>query len=103
MRYFLPDSQDLVDPTFYFDTERRSNVRVRQRDDQYAHELFGDRMLDGILVSKGIVDGFGSSGGRYTIAQRQRLLRVGAAEFFRTARARWGPIPFMGDCGAFTY
>jgi hypothetical protein len=103
MKYFMPDSQDLVDPSFDFDTERRSVSRLRQRDDQYAHELFRERMLDGILVSKGIVDGFGASGGRYTIAQRQRLLRVGAREFFRTDDTAWAPIPFMGDCGAFTY
>jgi len=103
MKYFMPDSQDLVDPSFDFETERRSVVRLRQRDDQYAHELFRERMLDGILVSKGIVDGFGKSGGRYTIAQRQRLLRVGAREFFRTGGTAWTPIPFMGDCGAFTY
>lgn len=103
MRYFLPDSQDLVDPSFDFETERRSPTRLRQRDDAYAHELFSERMLDGILVSKGIVDGFGATGSRYTIAQRQRLLRVGAPEFFRTTGSGWAPIPLMGDCGAFTY
>jgi len=103
MRYFLPDSQDLVDPSFDFETERRSATRLRHRDDAYAHELFSERMLDGILVSKGIVDGFGATGSRYTIAQRQRLLRVGAPEFFRIADATWKPIPLMGDCGAFTY
>lgn len=102
MKYFMPDSQDLVDPSFDFETERRSTTRLRQRDDHYAHELFRDRMLDGILVSKGIVDSFGASG-RYTIAQRQRLLRVGAREFFRIENTPWAPIPFMGDCGAFTY
>jgi hypothetical protein len=102
MQYFLPDSQDLVDPSFDFETERRSVSRQRQRDDLYAHEIFSDRMLDGILVSKGIVDGV-QTGSRYTIAQRQRLLRVGAHEFFRTATAPWRPISLMGDCGAFTY
>jgi hypothetical protein len=103
MKYFLPDSQDLVDPSFDFETERRSVTRLRQRDDQYAHEVFSERMLDGILISKGIVDGFGSTGSRYTIAQRQRLLRVGAREFFRLERTPWSPISLMGDCGAFTY
>ena len=101
MRYFLPDSQDLVDPSFDFETERRSATRLRHRDDSYAHELFTERMLDGILVSKGIVDGVGGS--RYTIAQRHRLLRAGAPEFFRTGTSPWRPIPLMGDCGAFTY
>lgn len=99
MKYFLPDSQDLVDPSFDFETERRANDRMRQRDDLYAHEVFRERMFDGILISKGIVDG--GSAGRYTIAQRHRLLR-GAREFFRLARA-WSPILLMGDCGAFTY
>jgi hypothetical protein len=103
MKYFLPDSQDLVDPSFDFETERRSVTRLRQRDDQYAHELFSQRMLDGILVSKGIVDGFGGTSSRYTIAQRQRLLRVGAREFFRLEKTPWAPIALMGDCGAFTY
>lgn len=103
MKYFLPDSQDLVDPSFDFETEGRSRTRIRQRDDVYAHELFPDRVVDGILVSKGIVEGFGGSGGRYTMAQRHRLLRVGAPEFFRLSAPAAGPIQTMGDCGAFTY
>ena len=103
MKYFLPDSQDLVDPSFDFATERRARSRLRHRDDLYAHELFDEPMLDGFLVSKGIVDGFGATGSRYTLAQRHRLLRLGAREFFRTDAVPWGPIPIMGDCGAFTY
>lgn len=103
MRYFLPDSQDLVDPSFDFATEKRSRTRLRQRDDQYAHEVFAEPAFDGILVSKGIVDGFGNTGSRYTIAQRQRLFRSGAKQFFRSEREHGGHIPVMGDCGAFTY
>lgn len=97
MQYFFPDSQDLVDPSFDFETERRSIDRVRQRDDVYAHELFSRAPYDGLLVSKAIVDGIGAGAGRYTLGQRQRLLREGAHRFFRTR------IPIMGDCGAFTY
>ncbi|WPB76022.1 hypothetical protein KYC5002_44405 [Archangium violaceum] len=69
MRFFLPDSQDLVDPTFDFERERRSMTRQRQRDDLYAHEVFAIPAFDGFLVSKGIVDGFGVLGSRYTLAQ----------------------------------
>lgn len=98
MKYFFPDSQDLVDPSFDFNTERRNDSRIRQRDDQYAHEVFSESAYDGLLVSKGIVDGFGGTGSRYTLGQRHRLYRVGAPEFFRTAG-----LPVMGDCGAFTY
>lgn len=103
MKYFLPDSQDLVDPSFDFNTEARSRTRIRQRDDVYAHELFPDRAYDGLLVSKSIVEGFGASGGRYSIAQRHRLLRAGAPEFFRIKEAKVAPMPIMGDCGAFSY
>ena len=99
MKYFLPDSQDLVDPSFDFEREDRSRTRIRQRDDVYAHELFQDRVSDGILVSKGIVDGFGQGSGRYSMAQRHRLLRVGAPEFFRLPNANARPLALMGDCG----
>ena len=59
MIYFLPDSQDLVDPSFDFEREDRSETRMRYRDDLYAHQIFKRRAYDGLLVSKGIVDGFG--------------------------------------------
>lgn len=103
MRFFFPDSQDLVDPSFDFISERRSADRLRHRDDTYAHELFSTPAYDGILVSKGIVDGVGPSSGKYTLAQRHRLLRVGAHEFFRMENSLAGRLPIMGDCGAFTY
>jgi hypothetical protein len=103
VKYFLPDSQDLVDPSFNFDRERRSVTRLRQRDDLYAHEVFREPAFDGILVSKGIVDGSDNTGGRYTLAQRHRLLRVGAREFFRLDGSTGQPLCTMGDCGAFTY
>ncbi len=98
MRFFFADSFDVVDPSFDFDAESRSRDRVRHRSDAYAHELFTARAYDGLLVSKGIVDT-----GRYSLAQRHRLLLIGAKEFFRTRAIGWGELPIMGDCGAFTY
>ncbi len=104
MKYFLPDSQDLVDPSFDFTTERRGVGRVRDRDDQYAHEVFADRAYDGVLVSKAIVDGTGGAGqARYTQLQRARLAREGVRRSFRAEEHRWGRLSFMGDCGAFSY
>lgn len=100
MEYFFPDSQDLVDPSFDFKHENRSSARVRHRDDQYAHEVFSSPAYDGLLVSKGIVDGFGESTSRYTLAQRHRLRRLGVHAFFRVESLN---LPIMGDCGAFTY
>ena len=104
MNYFLPDSQDLVDPSFDFTREDRGADRVRQRDDRYAHEVFAARAFDGVLVSKAIVDGTGAAGqAKYTAAQRLRILREGVRPFFRAEQHRWGPLTFMGDCGAFSY
>ena len=102
MKYFLPDSQDLVDPSFDFRRETRASTRVRQRDDVYAHELFRQPPYDGLLVSKAIVDGHGGGVGRYTIAQRHRLLRAGVRDFLRLD-ATQQPLETMGDCGAFSY
>ena len=50
MKFFFPDAQDLVDPSFDFRTEARSDTRVRQRDDQYPHEVFASPPYDGMLV-----------------------------------------------------
>ena len=40
MKFFFPDSQDLIDPSFDFDEETRSPTRLRHRDDQYPHEVY---------------------------------------------------------------
>ena len=68
MKFFFPDAQDLVDPSFDFDLETRSEQRVRHRDDQYAHEALATPPYDGMLISKAIVEGHGEEGGRYTLA-----------------------------------
>jgi hypothetical protein len=102
MRFFFPDSQDQIDPGFDFVTEEYSPMRVRQRDDLYVHEVLGHGVIDGLLVSKAIVDGRAGATGKYTLAQRHRLYRVGIRQFFRLEDA---PLDFqtMGDCGAFSY
>jgi hypothetical protein len=100
MKFFFPDAQDLVDPSFDFATEERSETRVRQRDDLYAHEVFSQAPYDGVLVSRSIVEGRGNDGSRYSVAQRHRLLRVGAREYFRLGDR---PLETIGDCGAFSY
>lgn len=103
MRFLFPDSQDQIDPSFDFATEERSVHRVRQRDDLYAHEALSRQPYDGILVSKPIVDGTAGSTGRYSIAQRHRLYRVGVKRFFRLETAAGPPLLAMGDNGAFSY
>jgi hypothetical protein len=103
VRFFFPDSQDQIDPSFNFETEERSIHRVRQRDDLYAHEVLSRRPYDGILISKPIVDGSAGSSGRYTNAQRHRLYRLGARRFFRLDSVSGPPLAIMGDNGAFSY
>jgi len=106
MRFFFPDSQDLVDPSFDFESETRAEFRVRQHDDVYAHEVFTQPPFDGLLISMGTVEGIGgASAGRYTMAQRHRLRRVGAREFFRleSKSSLTSSLEMMGDCGAFSY
>lgn len=95
MRFFFPDSQDQVDPTFDFITEERSRLRLRHREDLYAHELFKKAPFDGVLVSKAVLDA-----GRYSLAQKHRMLREGVRSFFRISDP--GCLT-MGDCGAFAY
>lgn len=102
MKFFFPDSQDFIDPGFDFAREAYSPNRVRQRDDRYAHEYFPEPVYDGLLVSRAIVQGKGGGDedSKYTDAQRHRLLRVGAREFFRLGER---PLQVLGDCGAFSY
>jgi hypothetical protein len=95
MKFFFPDSQDQVDPSFDFETEERSALRLRHRDDHYAHEEFAVPPFDGILVSKAMVEQ-----GRYTLAQKHRLHRMGVRGFFRLQDPR---LETLGDCGAFSY
>jgi hypothetical protein len=99
MRFFFPDSQDLVDPSFDFVTEERSIHRVRQRDDQYPHEALYKAPYDGVLLSRAIV----VENGRFTMGQRQRLSRRGVRSFFRLDRPETANLRTMGDCGAFAY
>jgi len=103
MQFFFPDSQDQIDPSFNFVTEERSIYRIRQRDDRYAHEALRTPPFDGFLVSKTIVDGLPGAAGKYTIAQRNRLYRVGIREFFRLDTQPGPRLATMGDCGAFSY
>jgi hypothetical protein len=103
MKFFFPDSQDQIDPDFDFGTEEHPTLRVRQRDDLYAHEVLDGHIIDGLLVSKAIVDGTAGGTGKYTAAQRNRLYRVGVQSFFRLDQTSNSPIQTMGDCGAFSY
>ncbi|WP_404385243.1 hypothetical protein LL946_04630 [Knoellia locipacati] len=99
MRFFFPDSQDLVSPSYDFLRDEYAAHRVRQRDDRYAHEVLDRAPYDGILVSKSIVDGSIKGSGKYSTAQRARLHRMGVHKFFRLPAG----VEALGDNGAFNY
>jgi hypothetical protein len=103
MKFYFPDSQDQIDPSFDFVSEERSPYRIRQRDDLYAHEVLDPVPYDGMLISKAIVDGVGGGAGRYSAQQRQRFYREGIREFFRLDAYAGARLETMGDCGAFQY
>src|ERR1700722_18097004 len=69
MRFYFADSQDMVAPTYDFVHDEYSALRVRQRDDLYAHEVLDDAPYDGMLVSKAIVDGSVKGAGKYSESQ----------------------------------
>ncbi len=98
MDFYFPDSQDQIDPHFDFEAEDHPPFHVRQRDDRYAHEIHNPPPYSGILISKTMVDGYAAAG-RYTAAQRHRLYRLGAHEFFRLPQG----LRVIGDCGGFSY
>jgi queuine/archaeosine tRNA-ribosyltransferase len=99
VKFYFPDSQDQVSPTYDFFHDEHSALRVRQRDDRYAHEVLTAPAYDGILVSKAIVDGSIKGVGKYSMPQRQRLYRLGVRAFFRLPEQ----VQTLGDCGAFNY
>ncbi len=101
MKYFFPDSHDLIDPSFDFESETRSSTRITQRDDLYAHQVFDTPPYDGMLISKAIVEGDSS---KYSLGQRHRLYREGVRRFLRLDKLKTGRrLETMGDCGAFSY
>jgi len=99
MKFYFPDSQDLVSPTYDFVHDEYSSLRVRQRDDLYAHEVLNAPPYDGILVSKAIVDGSVNGVGKYSMRQRERIYRLGVRRYFRLPYG----VESLGDCGAFNY
>jgi len=105
MKFFFPDSHDLVDPSFDFVTERRKFSGSRQQSQCYAHEILTEPPYDGMLLSKAMVDPLEDSKSvRYSFTQVQRLKRLGVREFLRLDRPGLGKrLETMGDCGAFSY
>lgn len=96
MKFIFADSLDVVDPNYDFTTEQAAESRAHW-DKRCPHELMEPAPYDGVLVSRGTVDG------KYSSAQALRLRRDGVRKFLRLDRPRFERMPIYGDSGAFRY
>ena len=106
MKFLYSDTQDYVDPDYDFLNDRSAPKRERYWNDVYAHEIMREAPYDGLLVAMSAVrqaEGVSNSKVRYTTAEEQRLLRVGARKFLRFDGPKFKDRMLMGDCGAFAY
>ncbi len=106
MKFLYSDTQDYVDPLYDFLNDRSSPSRERYWDDVYAHEIMREPPYDGLLVAMSAVrqaNGVASSKVRYSTAEEQRMLRIGARKFLRFDGPQCKNLMLMGDCGAFAY
>ena len=104
MRFYFPDSQDQIDPSFDFQHRgalARSGSASATTSTPTRSSI--PCPYDGMLISKAIVDGVDGGAGRYSAQQRQRLYREGIREFFRLDARAGARIDTIGDCGAFQY
>jgi hypothetical protein len=95
--FYFPDSVDVINPSYCFSEEEHELGRRRTISEVYPHEVYEQPPYDGMLVSKAIVST------RYTMAQRQRVMRQGIRRFLRLDTPERQHIKIIGDCGAFSY
>ncbi|MDQ8206855.1 tRNA-guanine transglycosylase DpdA [Coraliomargarita sp. SDUM461003] len=97
IQFYFPDSVDVINPGYCFDEEEHDRKRKRIVSEAYPHEVYEQPPYDGMLISKAVVKT------RYSMAQRQRLMRQGIRKFLRLDTPEREHIKVIGDCGAFTY
>lgn len=91
MFFFLPESEDLVDPNYKFQTDEYSADRkTQQKYDVYAHEIYDGPQRDGILITKSNI----------STKLAERILGMGGVHNYLRLDEKH---PIMGDCGAFQY
>lgn len=103
MKFYLPDWEDRVDPSFDFqnDTYSSGHRENPYGNDIYAHQLYdGNSPYDGLLVS---ISNFESKinsreieKGKFTIRGKSKIRNYLKIE-------KYSRIKIMGDCGAFSY
>ena len=95
MRFFMPDWDDRVDPSYNFLTDEHSVAHAAnpRKNDAYMWELFGiDNVpFDGVLVSK------------LQVYNNERKAREVAKNGIHAYLRLPEHFPVLGDCGAFGY
>jgi hypothetical protein len=90
LQFFLPESDDLVDPDFNFLADAYGPGRNAPSTDIYAHQIFPEPNFDGVLVTKS---------GIKPKKEAAILQAGGIQQFLRLPN----DTPVMGDCGAFQF
>ncbi len=90
-KFFIPESDDRIDPCFDFENDTYSSSRISGTDhDVYAHQLFNTPNNDGFLVTRSILSD----------SKIRQISDVGGINKFLRIDAK---IPIIADCGAFQY
>ncbi|AMA10652.1 tRNA-guanine transglycosylase DpdA [Picosynechococcus sp. PCC 73109] len=89
MKYFIPEWDDHVDPSYDFLNDILTPGRDTYEDEVYAHQIYNSPNYDGILVSKVVVES--------SKKKKKKIEEIGIHNFIRFN----GQV--MGDCGAFGY
>ena len=91
VKFFIPESDDRVDPGYNFELDCYAEERVDPLEhDQYAHELLGAPSADGILVTRSNIKA----------TRQEKIKKAGGIRSFLRAPDN---VEMMGDCGAFQY
>lgn len=89
IKFFLSNSEDLVDPNYNFLNDEHRPDRDRWRDDIYPHQLFSEPICDGVFLS-----------GIAISSLKKRVKEAGNVHNFLHLPSH---VPVMGDCNALTY
>jgi len=101
MKYFLPDWEDRLDPSFDFVNDKYSKEHKENpyKHDVYAHQLFKEVPYDGILFSLSVFQSkisLTNNGRTYQIRSRTNI-----KDYLKIPKD--STLDVMGDCGAFGY
>ena len=90
-QFFLPESDDRVDPFFDFSNDTYSKDRAKGTEhDRYAHNLFDGPQCDGLLLTRSNINE----------RRKNEIIAAGGVHQFLRLSA---DVPIIADCGAFQY